>query len=60
MVDFGLVDGANGCVSIGVGRKQDSFRVRIDFHCSAEEFHAGHFRHALVNQEEPHRIISFF
>ena len=60
MMDFGLVDGANRRVSIGVGREQDAFRVRINLHGSAEEFHAGHFRHSLVNQEQPHRIIPFF
>ena len=32
MMDFGFVDGANRRVSIGVGREQDAFRVRINFH----------------------------
>jgi DNA-binding NarL/FixJ family response regulator len=59
IVNFGGVDGANGGLSVGVGRQQDSFRVRIDGEGLLKKIHASHSRHALVGEEESDDVVAF-
>ena len=59
-MDFGIVDGANGRVSVSVGGKENALRIRVQVHGLADKLDPRHLRHALVYQEKADRIVSLF
>jgi hypothetical protein len=55
-MDFGVVDGADGRIGVGVGRQQDALGVGEELHRLPQELHASHLRHPLIDQKEGHGI----
>ena len=58
LVEADLVDRADGDVGVGVGGQQDALRLGLERDRLGEELGAGHRRHALVDEEERHRIAA--
>ncbi len=52
-----LVDGRYGCISVGVGGKQDAAGFRVKLARLLEELHAGHPRHAVVGEQQAHLLV---
>ncbi len=55
-LDF--VDRLNGRVGIGVGRQQYAASVGIDLHGLGQELDAVHLWHAVIDQQQRHRIVA--
>ncbi len=55
-----VVDGADGGFGVGVGGEQDAARVGIDVAGALEHLDAGHSRHALVADDQGHRLFARF
>ena len=58
LVEADLVDRSNGDVGVGVGGQQDALRLGLERERLGEELGAGHRRHALVDEEQRHRIVA--
>jgi hypothetical protein len=57
-VDAGGVDGADGGLGVGIGGEQDAARVGIDGARPLQQLDAGHARHALVADDQRHRLVA--
>jgi hypothetical protein len=60
VIDVGVVDGANGCIGIGIGSQQRSLGVRGKARWPSPETLRRHAGHPLVNEEECHRFVAQF
>ena len=58
VVDAGGVDGADGRFGVGVGGEQDAPRLGIEIAGPLQQLDAGHARHALVAEEQRHRLLA--
>ena len=58
VIEPDVVDRPDGSLGISVGREQDTFSGREKRDGLAEEFDAGHLRHALIHEEQRNGIIA--
>ena len=58
LVELDLVDRPDRDVGVGVGRQQDALGVGLEWERLDEELGAGHRRHALVDEEQRHRLVA--
>src|SRR5947209_18414317 len=57
-MNFDLVDGTNGSISVRVGGKQRTFGIGVKFHSLAQKTDTIQLRHALIGQQQRDRIIT--
>ncbi len=57
VVELRLVDGLDGRRRVRVGGEQHALGARVELAGAAQELQARHARHALVHQEEGHRVV---
>ena len=58
VVDMDVVDGADGCVGIGISRQERAFGVGVKLDRLLQELYAGHAWHALVDEKERYRFVA--
>jgi len=52
LVDAGFVDGSDDVGVVGVAGQDDAHHLRVAFAHAAQQFYAGHVRHALVGHDD--------
>jgi hypothetical protein len=55
-----VIDGLDSGIRIGVRRKQDAFRFRVQVDGPAYEIDTAHFRHALVGEKKRDGFVAAF
>jgi len=58
LVELDVVDGPDRDIGVGVGGQQDALGVGLEWERLDEELGAGHRRHALVDEEQCHRLVA--
>ena len=58
VVDARGIDGPDGCFGVGVGGQQHPPRIGIECARALQKVHAGHARHALIAQQQRHRLLA--
>ena len=57
-MDLDVIDGADSRVGIGVSREQRALGIGKQGHGFGQETHAIHLRHALIDQQQGHGIVT--
>ncbi len=58
VVDVCFIDGADGCVCVGIGGEQRPLRVGENPHPFLQECDAIHVGHALVGEQQRHAVVA--